>query len=190
MSNLITDNRKKIFNSYNEMINNAEDYALDGEEVKRICNGKVRVMFYEQLENTHDIDSVLAPFGAVILLYRSSEGFGHFVALLKTGENELEFFDPLGFGPDELTMLEYHSRIHNDTRVKHLTFLINNSNYRLKVNNKRIQQFNDHTNTCGRHASVRVRMRNYTLEEYIKWITSKDNKQSPDFIVSSLTIMV
>jgi len=72
--------------------------------------------------------------------------------------------------------------------VPHLTHLIQNSNYKLITNDIDFQTIRKDSNTCGRYASLRVKMRETPLHKFqALLLNNKDN--NPDFYVSSLTII-
>jgi hypothetical protein len=172
------------------IIHDAEAFPLSGEDIMRICDEKVKVMLYEDLADYTDIDQVLEPHDAVVILYRTTQDFGHWVALLKTGERQLEFYDPYGLKVDEeLKLSDFHTRIHEDTEVFHLTHLIQNSGYRVKSNKERLQQKLEDVNTCGRYASMRVRLREFSMKRFNDLLT-KNRHYDPDFWISSLTLFI
>lgn len=106
---------------------------------------------------------------SVIFLEWPGQDIGHFVTLLHTSENTLEYYDPLCRNP------------HPDI----LQFVKNNRCTLdfIKENSIRIQA--DSANTCSRHAILRCQMSSLPIGEYITFITGHKNL-NPDELVSSI----
>jgi hypothetical protein len=60
----------------------AEDIYLSDEDVLRITDNKCKVLLYSDLEHFHDIDSMLAPHGAAVVLYQLEQNVGHWVTVI------------------------------------------------------------------------------------------------------------
>lgn len=184
------DIRQKRKVGVDTIIADAEAFPLSGDDILRITDNKTNVMIYEDLAQYDDIDEILEPHGAVVILYRTREDFGHFVALLKTGEKSLEFYDSYGLKVDEeLKLAPFHMRIHNDREVFHLTHLIQQSGYRVKSNLVRLQKNLSHVNTCGRYSALRIRLREFSMERF-NALLKNNRSYHPDFWVSALTLFI
>jgi len=172
-----------------QKIKNAEKLDLSGEDIMRMCKNKVKIISYEDMENYKTIDDVFDTNNATIILYETQKNFGHWTLLLK--DKNLEFFDPYGLKPDEELNIDnkYNSRIHNGIVVPHLTHLLNKSNYRIIINRKRLQQFLENINTCGRWCVARVLLRHFTLSKFQKLFTDNVN-HTPDFWVTAYTLLL
>ena len=173
---------------------NVERISLNEDDIRRITDNKAKIISYTELENINNLEDVLEPHGAVILLYETKQNFGHWVALFRRNNNnkkDLEFFDPYALKVDEELNLinQLHIRIHEGIVQPHLTALINQGHYNVIYNNVRLQKFLDHVNTCGRHSSLRIRFRDLSLKEYVMMLT-KNKCYDPDFWVSALTILI
>ena len=168
----------------------AEDIYLSDQDILRICDHKCKVLLYSDLEKYDDIDSMLAPHGAVVILYQLEQNVGHWVTVMKRGSKHIEVFDPYGMSIDqELQFSQYNLRRHNGMRVPHLTHLLDNSPYTVVYNDTQLQQFKHHVNTCGRWCALRVRFRSDSLDRFIDLFT-KNECYNGDFFVSALTILV
>ena len=171
-------------------IERAEDIYLSDEDVIRITDNKCKVLLYSDLEHFHDIDSMLAPHGAAIILYQLEQNVGHWVAVIKRGSKHIEVFDPYALKIDEeLQFSQYNLRRHNGMKVPHLSHLLDNSPYTVVYNDTQLQQFKHHVNTCGRWCALRVRFRTDSLDEFVDLFT-KNEHYDGDFWVSALTILV
>ena len=169
---------------FHDLINRAESISLSDSDIMKICDNKVNIHLYEDLAKFQTIDEALGPHTSMIILYQSKKLDGHWISVFKVDNNTLETFDSYGFKLDsQLPFFEYNLR----QGVPHLTHLIQNSNYKLITNDIDFQTIRKDSNTCGRYASLRVKMRETPLKEFqALLLNNKDN--NPDFYVSSLTI--
>lgn len=105
---------------------------------------------------------------AYVILYRSSENFGHFVALLNRGDKVLEFFDPYDLKPDkQQKWLDDDANMELDQLNKYLSHIMNSFEGRLEYNEMKFQKMKDsNDNTCGRHVGFRIYLRFMTLKQY------------------------
>lgn len=172
-----------------KIIKDSEKFALSGEDLHRIVDGKANILSYEQLENVSSIEELLQPYGASIILYETKENFGHWVCLFEKGEKSLEFFDPYGLKMDEELNFsnELHLRQHQGVITPHLTALVEAGGYKVKSNTTQLQKFLEDVNTCGRHCGMRLRLRSHSLKEFITLMT-KNKEYDADFWVSALTL--
>jgi hypothetical protein len=175
-------------NNQDRVIQKAEDIPLTGRDIVRI-SGINNIMEYGDLSNYTNIDAVLGPQKAVIILYETKERFGHWVCLFKWNNNTLEFFDPLGLIMDsELKFIsEYHRRELNEV-TPHLTHLVNNSRYNLIENTYKLQEFIEHVNTCGRWTATRIKFRNVNIDEFAQYWMRGLPKIKPDFLITKYTL--
>ena len=171
-------------------IERAENVYLSDTDILRITDNKCKILLYSDLEQYHDIDSVLEPHGAVIILYQLEQNVGHWIAVIKHDSKHISIFDPYGMKIDEeLQFSQYNLRRHNGKKVPHLTHLLENSPYTVVYNDVQLQQFKHHVNTCGRWCALRVRFRTDSLDDFIDLFT-KNEHYDGYFFVSALTILV
>lgn len=175
--------------SIERKIQQTENSPLSDTEIKLITEGKCNIITYEQLHNVNNIDEILQPWGAVIILYQLESDFGHWCALKTTSKNRLDFFGSYGLKLDEqLKFSKYNLRLHKGEVVPHLTHLINQSKYKVSSNEFQLQMFKEHTNTCGRYASLFIRFRNLSNKEFVDLFT-KNKEYSPDFWITAITYL-
>jgi len=159
----------------------AESIDLSGEQLVKICEGKVKVIPYHELANVSSIEELLEPYGAIILLYETRYDFGHYTAIFYDKNNNLEFFDSYGFKPDaELKYATYDN-------TPYLTNLLNKYKGNIIYNITDLQKWGANVNTCGRWTATRIRMRKLTATEFSNLFKSK--YYNPDFFVSALTYL-
>jgi hypothetical protein len=172
------------------------DYSLSGEEVLKLCDGKARLVVYEELYNFKTLDELLRPWGSVILLYeykRNDNGsYGHYVCLNvvpdEKGGTTVEHFDSLGYKPDEELFKigippEFAKRTSQDKQ--YLLMLLINSNRNISYNEHKFQKDSPSINTCGRWCGVRIFLKNKTLEEFARLFL--ETHENPDFLITFLT---
>jgi hypothetical protein len=182
--------KHRVGTGIDAIIVDAEKYPLTGADMLRIANDETNIILYEDLEGVSNIDEVLSPYDACIILYQTARNFGHWVTLLKTSDNSLEFYDAYGLAVDEELNLEneFHKRIHEGKIVPHLTHLIEESGYTVKSNKVRLQQNLEDVNSCGRYSALRVRLRDFSMEKF-NGLWKNNHHYSPDWFVSATTLL-
>lgn len=160
--------------------------ALSNHDIVKFFNGQIKILIYPQLAEYNSIDELLSPYGQVIILYLTSENFGHWVALFKIDRNNIEFFDSYSMKPDEeLKMIDENIRYDTDQEIPHLSHLLLKCNYIIHYNDTRLQKMKNDVNTCGRHCITRLACKNLFIDDYIKLINSFGH--SPDIMVTYFT---
>lgn len=168
-----------------KLLNESETVDLTGEDLINICEGKVEILPYHELEDVKSIEDLLEKFGAVIILYETKKNFGHYTALLYDPDGKLEFFDSYGFRPDaELKYADYNA----EQGVPYLTNLLKNYKKPIIYNTVKLQKLVREVNTCGRWTSCRIRMRHLPLQKFQQLFT-KNKYYNGDFFVSALTYL-
>ena len=95
--------------SIDAIVKNSENYSLSDTEILNLTDNQCKIISYQDLENYNDIDEVLTPFGATVILYQQKQKVGHWTVLIKHSNTLLEIFDSLGLGLDkELEFSEYN----------------------------------------------------------------------------------
>lgn len=158
-----------------------ESIALSNKDILHLTNNKCNVMSYDDLLNYKTLDEALGPFGALCVLYEFGYRYGHWVAVIKVNDNLIEFFDPLSSKPDR----EWKFISDEYKKKPYLSYLMKESPYNLSYNQYKFQKNKKGINTCGRHCALRIILKNYSLEQYKKFLTNK--KYDPDFMVTVLT---
>lgn len=95
-------------------------------------------------------------------IHARATSINHWILLIKRKGGSYEFFDPLGNSIKMLTM-----QLHNGKQS-----LVNwASNRRVSENTVKLQQSDDHVNTCGMHIAMRAvhsEMRNTQYAQFLK----------------------
>jgi len=160
------------------------------DDMRKLCSGKVEVMTVADAVRRGNIDAVLGPHGAAILLFETEPGYGHWVALIRVDKYTMEWFDSYGIEPEgELKMIPAHFRHQSKQDYPYLTQMIREGGYRkLLYNSEHLQSSGPNMSTCGRWASMRVAMKEFPLETFVKLFTNQ--KLKPDQYISMLTMFV
>jgi hypothetical protein len=190
---LITQNieKAKVGTGLDKIIKDAERFDLSGQDILRITDHKTSIMTYEELENVTSLEEIFKPHGAVVILYQTSENFGHWVALLNNGDKRLEFYDPYGLNVDEELNLDndYNIRTHGGVLQPHLSILIKQGGYKVTYNNVRLQEMLEDVNTCGRYCAMRIRFRDISMKKFNGLLTN-NHHYTPDMWISAMTLLV
>tara|TARA_R110001592_G_scaffold150885_1_gene376936 strand:+ start:3552 stop:4106 length:555 start_codon:yes stop_codon:yes gene_type:complete len=174
--------------SLDNLVRQAENIPLSGSDLNRITEGKTNILAYESLEKYNNIDDVLGPHGACIILYQHDEDFGHWICIFRIDSKTLYFFDPYAIQIDkEIKFSPFQLRQHEGKVVPHLSILIGRSKYKLIQNKTRYQRFKKDVNTCGRWCAHRILHRSMSEKSYSKLMLGNEHYNG-DFWISILTI--
>ncbi len=175
---------KKIIRKY-------EDIALSNYDILKLIDGKANIVLYPNLYKYDNIDDILEPYGAFVLLFEARPKYGHWTCIFKLDDDTLEFFNPYGGYPDD-TLKYIPENFSKQTYQNHtyLTQLLLRSPYNLTYNEYRFQQMGKNIRTCGRHCVTRLLYRWMSLEEYYEFLKGLAKMFDINFdqIVTILTI--
>ncbi len=161
---------------------------ISGEDIKTICNGKVLVLLYSDLNKVRDIMYLFTPENnnCICLLYQfPNTDIGHWVSIIYDEDNnDINYFNSYGFDID------------HESNSKVLTNLLNQTKKKINVNKVRYQLMDREISTCGLHSAIRCVFNEYSNNEYYKMITSMtkgvlgDEKNSNyDKLVSLMSVI-
>lgn len=169
-----------------KVLKKLEKKSLSGQDIINGLNGNVKVITYQDIRNYDNLDDLLHPYNQVVILYETSEGYGHWVCLYSEN-GKITFFDSYGLKPDEeLKFIPKYFRKENDTDYPLLTYLLYQSGYKVEYNQHRLQKSLRDVNTCGRHCIVRLKYKEIPIDTYAKILRSF-KPYNPDNIVTMLT---
>ena len=173
--------------SIEKLIERGEGFSLSVPDLFAITNGKMSFHTFTDLEKFDTLDAALGEHGAMIILYRATKNYGHYVAMFKVGNDAIEFFDPVGIPLNEELIPFEFAKEHS--RYDFLQSLVSDSGYRLIENHVQLQENNKDINTCGRHAALRIVWRFMSLKRYQGLFRRNKLHFSPDWYVTALTLM-
>ena len=155
---------------------------LSNEDIIHAVNGECNFVLYSDIPNYKNVEELLGPYKACVILYNDMLDCGHFVTLLQhpNKPKELEFHDPIGVAIDQ--ELKWIKKV---KQYPALTKLAYDGGYSIKYNDQKLQKVSEQIASCGRHSIVRLWLRDYDIDEYCKLIRS--SKLSPDELVALVT---
>jgi len=165
-------------------------YPLSDTDIQQILGG-TSLFKYPELDKMESIDEAFDEHGRCIMLYLTqSHDSGHWVCMMKRGDNTLEYFDPYGgYKPDgerKWLSKEKAEELGEDDAT--LSKLIRASGYKVISNPYHFQKEGGDINTCGRHCCVRLLLGHLSLPQYKKMID--DSGLPADEFVTTLTAQV
>ena len=152
-----------------KIVNIFKDIPLSDGDIKELVNGRCNIIRYPDLYKYDNIDQLIEPYGACVLLYEAEPHSGHWCCLT-LHDNELEFFDPYGGFPD--TQLDYihgdayKKRSHQDKKYLSYLLLEPSCTYDLSYNEFKFQKMGNTIQDCGRWCSLRIILKHLTLKEF------------------------
>lgn len=172
------------------MLERLEKIALSNRDITKLLNNKAKIILYPNLHKYQNIDQVLGPNEACVLLFEFKPEYGHWCCVWKQDKQTLSFFNPYGGWPDDsLLYIDGSFRDKTNQEYPYLSELMLKSPYKLTYNQFAFQKHNKDIRTCGRHCVVRLYCRNLTDEEYHEFITDNMKKYriTADQLVTMLT---
>jgi len=171
---------------------------LTGSEINKALNGRAKIITYKDVLKFENIDELFKPYDAVVLLYLTSENYGHWVALIRHPPTKkyplgfIEHTDSYGIIPDEeLNYAPSGFRKEHNMVKPHLLDLYYGSGLPVEYNDNRLQKMSKEVSTCGRWVILRILFREVPLEKFVKFIkTAKDLGITQDQLVALLTFDV
>jgi len=182
-------------NNAKSTLNEYADIALSDKQVLKLINGRANLILYPDLHKYKNIDEILNPFGACILLYEAKPKYGHWCCIFKVNDKLIEYFNPYGgfeegFPDDSLEYIPIDFRLKSNQYYPYLSILMYNSPYELSYNEHPFQKHGVNIKTCGRWCALRLIFRNLSLDEFdaaIKFFKNRLNISS-DQLVTLLTL--
>lgn len=165
-----------------------EDYALSDSDINQLLGG-TKIFRYPELKKMASIDDAFDKYGRAMILYLTEDAnTGHWVCLLKRGNNVIEYFDSYGgykpdderkwLSPQQLQELGQDEPIL--TKMLH-GYNVKSNPYKLQAESERGKA----VNTCGRHCVTRLMLGHLPINKYAALI--KSSGVNPDDFVTSFT---
>jgi hypothetical protein len=152
--------------------------------------GNIRVIDYNHIINSSNIEEVFGNHDKVVVFYPNSKNangdeYGHYCVLIKH-PSTIYFFDSYGNLPDT-KQKEFAGSQRNQLYRENSNSLINhvlNSNYKLDYNAEPLQNENPKIATCGRWSLLRCAFADMTNDDFAKYILKecRKHKISPDYL--------
>jgi hypothetical protein len=172
----------------NNILINSEDISLGEKDLIQICYPKkVKILGYLDLKNMKTYKDLFFESSNVILLMpTNSFNNGHWIAIKKIN-NMILVYNSYGLPPDGSLLFAKEEYIRNNL-THHLTHLLNTAkddNIKIFYNNKRLQEFEQHINTCGRYCGLFIKL-DLNIDQFNKLLMN--NKYNPDELVTLMTM--
>lgn len=176
----------------NKLLGHLNSLPLSGSDILSAIDGQAKVIRYSAIHEYSSIDELLDPYDCVVILYETQPKYGHWTCLfLNRATNVLEFFDPYGKPIDsQLDHINPKFRKSTFQDYPYLSRLMVKSPYYLEYNDKPLQRVGDTINSCGRHVSLRLVMRNVPIREYQSFLLQNAGRMNPDDKVSMMTAFI
>lgn len=135
---------------------------------------KCPIILYNQLPKYQNINQILPKVKSyAIILYLDGPNTGHWTAIMKPNESEIEYFDSYGHRPDEpLSWVDNNVKLGLGIKGPYLSNLLKGSGKRIIWNKMDFQNpKNSDVSTCGRHCCFRIQMmknRGMNIKKYCK----------------------
>lgn len=185
-----------------QLIKNSYGKAFSDDDIKTLCDGKVKIVMYSKFKKIKSIDQVLNPYGSCIILYETKQGYGHWCALLtrptkvKGKIADIEHFDSYGMKPDdELKYVPENYKVEGGEEYPWLTYLLAKATNpktgrygRVIYNEYPLQKSKKDTSTCGRWCGIRIVFKHLSIEKFVKLFARQ--KFEPDWYVTALTTFI
>lgn len=143
----------------------SEAYAVSSSDFKKVFNGKVKILEYNQLKNYSNLNQVFYPWNKVVLLYEWAPNFGHWTCLNRSNTGQMDFFDPYGYKPDA-----ERSFIPNSYwEAPYLSRLIDKSGQSVLYNPIDLQKEGKNIDTCGRWVMERLLNSDIPLNDFLRY---------------------
>lgn len=168
-----------------KLLNEYKNIGLSDDQLLKLINGKANIVLYGEIENFKNIDDLLYPYDACIILYVFQDKpniFGHW-CLIHKRKKEIEYFDSYGKEIDyPLSEIKDVINKNNNQDYKHLSKLLIESPYRIQYNDHKFQELNPNIKTCGRYVALRLLLKDLSLKKFEKIFSN-----NPDDLATFLT---
>ena len=162
------------------------EVALSGKQMLKLLDNKSNLIQYKDVEKYDNIDDLLGKYNKCVLLYHTSQSFGHWCALYRVGKT-VYFFDSYGVMiDDQLKFLPKDLREDLNSNHRYLTELLYKSDYMVEYNEFEFQKKSPLINTCGRWTINRLRYPEISIDEYPKLFKDASKKMPMDELIVQL----
>tara|TARA_R110002126_G_scaffold37309_3_gene112787 strand:+ start:272 stop:775 length:504 start_codon:yes stop_codon:yes gene_type:complete len=142
------------------------DKSLSNDEILRYMNNKCNLIQYKDIHKYKSIDELLGKYKKCVILYHTSENYGHWVCMYEY-KNIIYFFDSYGFIPDdELNYLHKDLKEELNSDHRYLTELLYNSKKPVEYNEYQLQSQKKGVNTCGRWCLMRLKYPSISVDDF------------------------
>lgn len=171
---------------------------LSGSQIQKLLPFKIKIVKYTEIANYDDIDKLLEPFGCVVVLFETPTikgSSGHWVGLCRTVDDDnnpsINFFDSYGKPvDDQKKFIDKKFQQVIGQSENYLTWLLYQSKKlygdEVEYNEIPFQKMDPNINTCGRWVSLRLIMKDKSMNEFqnfMKYLKNSYGKSYDDIVV-------
>ena len=140
--------------------------SLSGTEVLDLPDNKCNLVQYSDVHNIKSIDELLGPHKKCVLLYHTSENYGHWCCVYEYNDT-IFFFDSYGGVVDsQLKFLPRDLKHELNSNHNYLIKLMYDSGKKVEYNQYEFQSREPNVTTCGRHCIARLRFPEISIDDY------------------------
>ena len=167
-------------------MNNEIFKSLSGQDILNALEQKCNLVLYSQIHNFNSIEELLGKYKKCVILYHTSENYGHWTALYEN-KGTIYFFDSYGIIPDnELKFLHKDLKKELNSNHRYLTELLYNSNKPVQFNEYQLQSKKPNIATCGRWCINRLQNTDISVDNYYKIFKEASKKIDIDKLICLL----
>ena len=164
------------------------DNPLSFKNIKDYFDNKIKVIVYSDLLKYRTIEEALYPYNRVVILCLWKPSYGHYIAVFKNVNNNIEVFDSLKnkFIDGVLDIINPDFKKQYKQDFKYLSLLLYNYNGNVEWSDRRLQDKN--SQTCGKWCCYRLYRDDLTIEDFYKLFTKNKYKENDKIIISLYNI--
>ena len=172
--------------------------ALSDKKIMELVEGKARLVTHNQIGQFRNIDDLLGPHGACIILYVTkvrpdNSIYGHWCCVFRAPwkANTISYFDPYGNLPDATLQYVEKSAMREFGDKPVLSQMLYESGYHVVYNIAPLQESKPGDAICGRLTGLRLQFRNLDGEQFAMLLNSYKKKgMSSDTLATLLTSFI
>lgn len=147
----------------NELLNE----SLSGADIQKALNGNCKMVTYDELMDYDSLEDLMSGCDNLIILYLTSDNYGHWTGLFKNGNGNLEMFDSYGtFVDDQMKYIpkEFKKKIKMRPALAKMMYDYNRGD--IEYNNWKLQSDNPNVATCGKWVVLRILFKDLDIDKF------------------------
>jgi hypothetical protein len=158
--------------------------SLSNLEIIKFFNNKINLFLYPEIKRIKNIKELLGSYNRCVILYKTSDNYGHWIAISLNSKGEIDFFDSYGIAPDlELKFIDNKVRTRLMQKIPYLSKLLLKSKYKINYNDHQFQKDDPNITSCGSWAILRGSFKELNTDEFINFVKTLD---LDDFKISNI----
>ena len=162
------------------------DISLSGTQVLNLLDNKCNLVQYSDVHNIKSIDELLGPHKKCVMLYHTSENYGHWCCVYEYNDI-IFFFDSYGGVVDsQLKFLPRDLKEELNSNHNYLIKLMYDSGKEVEYNQHDLQSRKLGVNTCGRWCVNRLRFPEISIDDYYQLFKDSSKYMPMDELICYL----